>query len=87
MSKARIRDWAINAPDRLSGVLVARVSRSKSYLTMRHAWQNEDGRAIDGVTTAAHRLARSVAKRTGKSVEIYHRDGSLLAVVEPEKSE
>ena len=84
--KARIRDRAISGLD-VDPAEVARVSRSKRYLTMRHAWQNEDGRASDGVFTAARRLARSVARRTGKSVEIYHRDGSLLAVVEPEKSE
>lgn len=68
----------------LAGSDVARVSRDKRCITMRHAWRDDiDARVWAGVRNAAWGLARQVADETGRGVEIYASGGWSLDVVEP----
>ena len=83
MRKARIMDRALHGLP-LDGSDVARVSRSRRYVTYRHSWPDDvDGRVWDGVSRAGMRLAQRVADQTGSVVEVYSRSNNLLEQVEP----
>lgn len=68
----------------LDGLDVARVSRDKRCVTLRHSWpENIDARIWAGVRREAWGLAQRIANETGRSVEIYTHDGITLDQIEP----
>ncbi len=65
---------------------VARVSRSRRVATLRHVWsENVDARIWSGVRRAYALGAQALANKIGKSVEVYARDGYMLACFEYEE--
>ena len=70
----------------LEGSDVVRVKRGSkgSVLVQRHRWsESDDGRALSAVSRAGKGLAQEIADRTGRSVEIYTRDGHMLYQIHP----
>lgn len=64
------------------GEWVARVSRDKRTLTLRHAWPEDTCATVwYPIWAAAKRLACEVAAATGRDVEIYSHDGVCLAQI------
>lgn len=77
MRKHEIEREAI-AGGRVRGRDVARVSRSRKYITLRHAWpENVDARAWARIMREARELAESVG-----ASEIYDPRGWLIAEVD-----
>lgn len=69
----------------LRGIDVARVSRDKRRITLRHAWKDDvDGRVWAAIRAAFGDLARSVVKSTRKSVQVYAYEGYMIDQYEPE---
>lgn len=67
----------------VSGLDVARVSRSGRCVTLRHVWPDgTDARVWAGVRRAAWRLAVSEATARGHAVEIYSAHGDMLDQVD-----
>lgn len=86
MNKTDIRNAAISGIP-LNGSDVATISRNRRTMTLRHVWSEDtDGRVIDGVSRAWRREARRVANTTGKPVEVYSKEGSMLDEIEPDKA-
>ncbi len=83
MIKRKIENRAISGL-KLRGADVARVSRDRRKMTLRHCWPNEvDARVWDGVRRAFMLLAYEIANATGHSVEVYDPRGWVLECVEP----
>ena len=84
MTKREIENRAI-AGLPLYGCDVARVRRDARVITLRHVWgERVDGRVLDGVRRAYLTLARALAHRTGRSVEVYAAQGFMLDQIDPE---
>lgn len=83
MTKTEIRSSAIGGLP-LHALEVARMSRDRRSLTLRHAWEGEDGRAVDAVMMSVRRAARALASARGHDVEVYDRAGHMLDVISPE---
>ena len=63
---------------------IARVSRNKRVVTLRHAWADDvDGRIWSAVRRTFLRGAQKLANETRKSVEVYAKQGWLIEAVEP----
>ena len=84
MTKREIENRAL-AGLPLYGSDIARVRRDARVITLRHVWgERVDGRALDGVRRAYRTLARALARRTGRSVEVYASQGFMLDQIDPE---
>jgi hypothetical protein len=58
---------------------VVRVSRDRRSVTLRHVWpESTDGRVWDGVRRCAIAHADRIVQVTGRSVEVYASNGTLL---------
>lgn len=69
----------------LSGKAVASLSRDRRVMRLRHVWPNDtDARTWHGVRQAFLNWAQEVANETGKSVEVYAKEGWMLEQVQPE---
>lgn len=79
MNKTNVRIAAIHST--VTAADVARVSRDRRRVTLRHCWVDEDGRAVHAVMAAARALAREIADASGHDVAVIDRDGSTLDVV------
>ena len=55
---------------------VARLSRDKKVITLRHVWpDNVDARVWHAVSGVVYARALEVAKETGRRVEIFSKEG------------
>lgn len=82
-TKKRIIEAALAGME-LPGVAVASRSSTGRVLTMRHIWKDtEDGRVLDAVKRSYLRYAREQMVRLGKSVEVYSREGFMIAEMVP----
>lgn len=83
MTKREIENCGI-AGTRLDGSDVASLSRDMRVMTLRHRWpEGTDGRVLSVVRSAFMRGAKEIAKTTGKSVEVYAKEGFMLEQVDP----
>ena len=72
----------------LSGADVARVSRDRRVVTLRHVWPDDtDARVWHGVEQAAYTLAREVVRRTGRPVSILTAEGWCVDQVTPDDAD
>jgi hypothetical protein len=82
--KARIEDRAI-AGLAVDPHAVASVSRNRRVITLRHAWsESADARVWDGVRRAYRRLAKDLANSTGRTTEVYSKQGYMLDAISPD---
>jgi hypothetical protein len=66
---------------------VARVSRSKRVVTLRHVWAEScDGRIWSAVRLAVSRGAQDLADSTGRTVEVYSARGHMISAHEPRRT-
>jgi hypothetical protein len=73
--KTEIEGRAISG-QRLQGQDVARLSRDRKIMRLRHVWpEGTDGRVWAGVRRAFMAWAHEIADQTGKPVEIYAKEG------------
>jgi hypothetical protein len=64
---------------------VARVSRSRKYVTLRHVWPEDvDARVWARIERESLRLCQDIANYTGHAVELYAAEGHVLAQVQPQ---
>jgi len=81
-TKSQITSAAISGLS-IDGGAVARITRGGSVV-LRHSWpDNCDARVWDGVSRAAMHLAQERADKTGRAVDVYHQDGSMIDQVQP----
>ena len=69
MLKAAIQNAAISGLP-LDGHDVARVSRSRKWITLRHSWPNN----TDGLRRAYCDLAQRLANASGRAIAVYARE-------------
>lgn len=60
---------------------VARLSRSRGVVTLRHSWADDDGRAQHAVLQCVRSAAAEIVRSGVVSVEIRDRAGFLLDVI------
>lgn len=64
---------------------VARISRDKRVITMRHVWNDRtDARAWDVIRRELHTTACELARRTRNAVSVYAKDGHMIDHVYPD---
>lgn len=69
---------------RLDFADVARLSRDKRVITLRHVWPDDtDARVWHAISGVVTRRAVEIAEQTGKSVEIYAKEGFQIEQIEP----
>lgn len=83
MIKADILDRAINGLS-LDGADVARVSRYKRSVTLRHSWKNGDGRAQNAVLGVMREYAQVVANEAEFVVDLYTSNGDCFDHIWPD---
>ena len=82
--KARIEDRAM-AGLPVDPHAVASVARNRRVITLRYAWPDSiDARVWDGVRRAYRRLAKDLANSTGRTIEVYSKQGFMLDAVSPD---
>jgi hypothetical protein len=83
VSRSAIENLAI-AGLRLDPRAVARTSRSRRAITLRHTWTaGDDGRVLDAVRRTWRALARDLAALTGCAIEVYDPSGCMVDEVRP----
>jgi len=70
---------------RLDFADVARVSRDKRAITLRHVWpEDTDARVWHAISRTVTKRAIALANETGRPVEIFSKEGFRIEQVEPD---